>query len=121
MTTKVFYNGACPVCESGIRRQQANLTDMESELEWIDLHQLNEAASEIGAELEFVRERLHVVDEEGVVHVGSDAFALLWSKTKDQQALARLVRRPGTRILARWFYNIFARLLYWWNRIRRRW
>lgn len=50
---------------------------MESELEWIDVHQLNGAASEIGAELEFVRERLHVVDEEGVVHLGSDAFALL--------------------------------------------
>ena len=35
------------------------------QVEWIDIHRDAEAVYEIGAEREFVRERLHVVDENG--------------------------------------------------------
>ncbi|WP_446830024.1 DCC1-like thiol-disulfide oxidoreductase family protein [Candidatus Foliamicus sp.] len=70
---------------------------------------------------EFVRERLHVVGEDGALHVGAEAFAELWSKNPSQRALSRLVRTPGVGQLARWLYNGFAKLLYWWNRRNQRW
>ena len=119
--TKVYYNSACPVCDAGIRYQRRRLEDGWADIEWIDVHCSNEAVADIGANLEFVRERLHVVDEQGTVHVGSEAFAELWDKTQGQRALAALVRVPGLRTLARWLYNGFARLLYRWNRGNRRW
>ena len=119
--TKVYFNSACPVCDAGIKYQRRKLKGCSNEIEWIDVHSSNEAAVEVGADLEFVRERLHVVDEAGTVHVGSEAFAVLWQKTPGQMMLARLVQMPGLRALSNWLYNAFARLLYRWNRLKRRW
>ena len=119
--TRVYYNSACPVCDAGVKYQKRRLADKAAEVEWIDVHASNEAVCEIDAQLEFVRERLHVVDEQGTVHVGSEAFAELWGKTRGLEALARLVRVPGMRTISRWLYNGFARTLYRWNRSRRRW
>ena len=119
--TKVYYNSACPVCDAGIRYQQQKLKDCTDDVEWIDVHRSNEAASDVASSLEFVRERLHVVDEEGTIHVGAEAFAELWGKTREQRVLSKLVRVPGIRTLSRWLYNGFARLLYWWNRKNLRW
>ena len=119
--TRVYYNSACPVCNAGIRYQRRKLENSADEVEWIDVHCSNEAATDVASNLEFVRERLHVVDEKGTVHVGSEAFAELWGKTKGQRALSRLVRVRGIRTLSRWLYNGFARLLYWWNRKNQRW
>jgi predicted DCC family thiol-disulfide oxidoreductase YuxK len=118
--TKVYYNSACPVCNAGVKYQREKLGSRD-DVEWIDVHADNDAVCDIGAELEFVRERLHVVDERGQVKVGSEAFALLWSKSPDQAALARIVSSRGLRHLSRWLYNGFARLLYGWNRLTRRW
>ena len=118
---KVYYNSACPVCDAGIEYQRRKLGNSAAEVEWIDVHCSNEAAAEVASDLEFVRERLHVVDEEGTLHVGSEAFAELWGRTRGQRALAKLVRVPGIRTLSRWLYNGFARLLYWWNRKNLRW
>ena len=118
--TKVYYNSACPVCNAGIKYQQRK-ADRESEIEWIDVHRRNEAASDVHADLEFVRERLHVMDEIGNVHIGSEAFAELWSKTPGQQLLGRLARTPALRALFRWVYNGFAAGLYRWNCLKKRW
>jgi len=119
--TRVYYNSACPVCNAGITHQQRKLSGCDADVEWIDVHSNNEAVCEIGAELEFVRERLHVVDEAGTVHVGSDAFAELWNRTPGQGFLARLARAPILRTFSRLLYNVFAALLYRWNRMKGRW
>lgn len=118
---KVYFNSACPVCNAGIKHQQKKLGQDATDVEWIDVHSSNDAVKDIGVDLEFVRERLHVVDEEGEVHVGAEAFAELWQRTPGQSFLARVVRVPGIRQLSGWLYNGFARLLYRWNRMRRRW
>lgn len=119
--TKVYYNSACPVCNAGIAYQRRKLGDASTEIEWIDVHNDNAAVCEIGADLEFVRERLHVLDEDGALHVGADAFAEIWSNTPGQSALARVARVPGLRQAWRGLYNGFAALLYRWNRLKRRW
>ena len=119
--TKVYYNSACPVCDAGIRHQRRRLRDSAGEVEWIDVHRRNEAALDVASSIEIVRERLHVVDEEGTIHVGAEAFAELWGKTRGQKMLSKLVRAPAIRTLSRWLYNGFARLLYCWNRKNLRW
>lgn len=118
---KVYYNSACPVCDAGIKGQRSRMADCGADVEWVDIHSHAEAVKEIGAEQEFVRERLHVVDEKGQVNVGSDAFAVLWHHTPRQEWLARLVRLPIVAPLARMLYNLFAACLYAWNRSRKRW
>lgn len=119
--TRVYYNSACPVCAAGIADQKGRMQGCAVEVDWIDVHADNARAEEIGADLEFVRERLHVVDAGGRKRVGAEAFEALWSLTPGQGRLARVSRLPVLRPLLRWVYNGFAAMLYRWNRLNRRW
>ena len=91
------------------------------DIEWVDVHTNPEAVSELGAPLEQVRERLHVKDSDGRLDFGADAFARLWSQTRGQRWLAKLLRLPMLKQLTRLAYNLFARLLYRWNRAQGHW
>jgi predicted DCC family thiol-disulfide oxidoreductase YuxK len=118
---KVYYNSACPVCNAGIKGQRGRMESCATTVEWIDVHANPNAVAEIGVERELVRERLHVVDEKGAMHVGADAFGALWIRTPGQHVLGRIVDLPVVKTLARWLYNAFAALLYAWNRACGRW
>jgi predicted DCC family thiol-disulfide oxidoreductase YuxK len=91
------------------------------DIEWVDVHTNPEAVSEVGASLEQVRERLHVKDPDGQLNVGADAFTRLWSQTRGQRWLAKLLRVPVLKQLTHLAYNVFARLLYRWNRAKGHW
>lgn len=120
-TTRVYYNSACPVCAAGIRQQRRKLDGCDVAVEWIDVHSDNEAVREIGADLESVRERLHVLDPSGRVRIGSGAFTALWEITPGQTWLARLSGLPIVRRVFHWSYDRFAAALYRWNRRHGRW
>jgi predicted DCC family thiol-disulfide oxidoreductase YuxK len=115
----VYYNSACPVCHAGIEAQQNRMGACE--LSWIDVHNNPESVRDMDANLEFVKERLHVVDERGRVSVGVDALAALWLRTPTQHWIGRVSQWPGVRGLSQLFYNAFARLLYRWNRWAKHW
>ena len=122
MSSKVYYNSACPVCNAGIKEQRRRMEACGiKDIEWIDVHAQPEAVAEVDASLEQVRERLHVKTSEGRIDVGADAFTQLWSQTPSQRWLARLFRLPVLRQVSRWGYNGFARRLYRWNRAKKHW
>ena len=122
MPGKVYYNSACPVCKAGIKDQQRRMAACGvKDIEWVDVHTHPDAVSELGESLEKVRERLHVKDASGGIDVGADAFLNLWSQTPGQSWVAALLRLPILKQLVRLTYNIFARLLYRWNRAMRHW
>jgi predicted DCC family thiol-disulfide oxidoreductase YuxK len=122
MSTKVYYNSACPVCDAGIKDQRRRMEACGvKDVEWIDVHAHPDAVSELDAPLEKVRERLHVKTSTGQINVGADAFLDLWAKTPGQQRLANLLRLPILKQFTRLTYNAFARSLYRWNRAKRHW
>jgi predicted DCC family thiol-disulfide oxidoreductase YuxK len=122
MSTKVYYNSACPVCDAGIKDQRRRMEACGvTDVEWIDVHTHPDAVLELDAPLEKVRERLHVKTSTGQIDVGADAFLDLWAQTPGQQRLANLLRLPILKQFTRIAYNIFARLLYRWNRAMRHW
>jgi predicted DCC family thiol-disulfide oxidoreductase YuxK len=122
MPSKVYYNSACPVCNAGIKDQRQRMEACGiKDIEWVDVHAHPEAVSEVGVPLEQVRERLYVKDPDGQLNVGADAFTTLWSQTPGQRWLARLLRLPVLKQLTHLAYNVFARLLYQWNRAKRHW
>ena len=65
--TRVYYNSACPVCNAGIGAERRRMQACNVDAEWIDIHRDPGRLEEIGASLEFVRKRLHVVDDSGAV------------------------------------------------------
>lgn len=119
---KVYYNSACPVCKAGIEDQQCRMqAQAVTDVEWLDVHVNPQHAQEVGVDLEAIRERLHVKSADGSVHVGTDAFAMLFNKTKEQRWLGKALQLPVVRPLAMLAYKVFARLLYRWNRAKRHW
>jgi predicted DCC family thiol-disulfide oxidoreductase YuxK len=116
---KVYYNSACPVCKAGIEGQMEK--GMTCNVEWADVHKNNELVSEVSGELEFVRERLHVVDEKGGLHVGFDAFLAIWKNSPSEIWKARVLGLPAIKQLCRIAYNLFAAALYKWNRSKNHW
>ena len=118
---KVYYNSACPVCDAGVNGQRQRMAECPMQVEWVDVHRDAGAAGEIGTQRELIRERLHVVDENGELRIGAEAFEALWRHTPGQRRMARVIRLPVVRVLAGWAYNGFAAGLYFWNRAKGRW
>jgi predicted DCC family thiol-disulfide oxidoreductase YuxK len=116
---KVYYNSACPVCKAGIEGQMEKGSSCE--IQWADVHGDNKLVSEVDAELEFVRERLHVVDENGKLHVGFDAFLAIWKNSTSERWKAAVFGLPVIRQLCRVAYNLFAAALYRWNISKKHW
>ena len=95
VSTNVYYNSACPVCNAGIKDQRRRMEACGvKDIEWIAVHTHPDVVSELGAPLEKVRERLHLKTPTGQIDVGADAFLDLWSQTPGQQHLANLLRLP---------------------------
>jgi predicted DCC family thiol-disulfide oxidoreductase YuxK len=116
---KVYYNSACPVCKAGIEAQMKKGTSCE--VQWADVHKDNELVSEVGSELEFVRERLHAVDENGALQVGFDAILAIWRNSPTERWKARVLGLPVVKQVCGVVYNLFAAGLYKWNRSRNHW
>lgn len=122
MSTKVYYNSACPVCNAGIKDQRQRMEKCGiNDIEWVDVHNNPDTVSEVNNSLEQVRERLHVKDDNGELAIGIDAFIRLWQQTPNQRWLAKLFQWPIIRPIARLAYNGFAKLLYRWNRMLKHW
>ncbi len=119
---KVYYNSACPVCRAGIEESQCRLREQGVDtVEWVDVHTAPERVQEVSEQLEKVRERLHVRDEDGRLHVGADAIAELMAHTRGRHWSARLLRSLVVKPMAEFSYNCFARGLYIWNRALKHW
>jgi len=116
---KVFYNSACPVCNTGVSYQKDRMRNCD--VEWADVHVERNSVDELDADLDFIRERLHVKDTNGNVRVGIDAFITLWEHSPGEQWKARVVKTPIIHGLAHVSYNTFARYLTRWNRARGSW
>ena len=119
---KVYYNSGCPLCKAGIESQRCRMAAHGvDDVVWIDVHTDPAAVNDIGASLEFVRERLHVICDDGAPQIGIDAFSALFARTPGQAKLAKLLALPLLHGLATLIYNPFARVLYWWNRALGHW
>jgi predicted DCC family thiol-disulfide oxidoreductase YuxK len=116
---KVLYNSACPICDAGIRAEQQRMQGCD--VRWLDVHTNPDSLKETGLDLEFVRQRLHVIDAKDDPRIGIDAFIALWQAAPSQHWKARLLSLPVIHGLSALAYNVFAWLLYRFNRAIKRW
>jgi predicted DCC family thiol-disulfide oxidoreductase YuxK len=90
----VYYNGACPVCGPEIERFRRAARQSAATFAWHDLATAPEALQARGVSAEAARRRLHAIDSQGRLHVGIDAFILIWQQLPRYRWLAPLVRLP---------------------------
>ena len=119
----VWYNTKCPVCNSGIERQNRRLVRAvrSGVIEFRDINLEPDALTRFGAGVEDVRRRLYGVDPDDRLYVGADCAIEIWRRTPGDFWLGRVLGLPVLRQIARFGYDHFADLLYAWNRRNGRW
>lgn len=115
----VYYNSACPVCNAGVEHQK-KMTP-RGDIFWGDVHLDNRLAEHLSSDREKLKKYLHLTDRQGQVHVGIDAFIVIWRNSDNQAWLAAIFSLPLVRHMAKLGYSLFANVLYRWNRWKKHW
>jgi predicted DCC family thiol-disulfide oxidoreductase YuxK len=90
-------------------------------VEWNDVHTQLGIHNEVSSDLEFVRKRLHAIDEKGEIKVGIEAFEVIWRNSPNEHWKAKIISFPVIKPISIFLYNIFAWLLYKWNLWKHHW
>ena len=108
MAIKVFFNNSCNVCRLEINHYKKVA---DSNLEWIDITNNDEALKLTSKSKEELLRRLHVIDD-GKVIWGAKAFIIIWSKIPKYNFLAKLFSIKPLFILFHYIYEIAAFFLF---------
>ena len=105
MGIKVFFNNSCSVCRLEINHYK-KISD--SNLEWIDITNNDDALKITSKTQEELLRRLHVIDN-GKVIGGAKAFIIIWSKIPKYKILSKIL---GSKIFFYFFYFAYEILAF---------
>ena len=108
MAIKVFFNNSCKVCRLEINHYKKI---SNSDLEWIDITDNDQALKLTSKNKKELLRRLHVIDD-GKVIGGAKAFVIIWSKIPKYKFLSKLMSIKPLFIIFHYFYEIAAYLLF---------
>jgi len=106
-TPTVFFDGSCPICRREIsfyRRQRG-----AEYLSWIDVSQNPDGEIISGLSRERAVSRFHVLEENGALRSGGQAFAALWLHLPGFKWLGRLFRLPVLAWMLERSYRLFLK------------
>ena len=112
MKIKIFFNNSCSVCRLEINHYK-KISD--SNLEWIDITNNNDALKITSKTQEELLRRLHVIDN-GKVIGGAKAFIIIWSKIPKYKILSKIFSIKPLFIIFHYLYEIAAFFLFLKNR-----
>lgn len=108
--TRALYNGDCPVCHKEMCVYSDYAESVDLPIAFDDLNQIDLARW--GVTEDQATRLLHVLHNDEL-HIGWDAFLVLWSQMPRYRWLARIGRIPVLRQVLAWGYkHIVARVIY---------
>ena len=110
----VFYDGKCGLCSKEINYYKTIANPKK--FTWLDVANNPNHLKSIDVNLSDALMQLHVLDNENNIHVGVDAFKLIWSKIGRYKFLAKLLDYKVVYFLATYLYEVLAFFLYLKNR-----
>lgn len=102
----IFYDGKCGLCSREINYYKK--IAQSDKFRWLDIATDPTPLKPLKISQADGLRRLHGLDSEGHLHVGVDAFLLIWRELPYWCFLSMVVRLPGIRHLAQLAYNRFA-------------
>jgi predicted DCC family thiol-disulfide oxidoreductase YuxK len=102
----VFYDGKCGLCSKEINHYRKIAPD--GIFDWQDITISDDGLKKKGISLSEGLKLLHASDNNKKLHVGMDAFILIWKQLKRWRFLAILVSLPIIRQMANFAYRSFA-------------
>ena len=114
----VYYNRACPVCRREISHYRNLVEAGKLPVRFLDIKDHSHALAAYGLDADHLRRRLHLMNGDGKVFTGADAFVRLWAALPRYRWLAAVAQWPGIASLAQRIYEHL--LVPWlWARNRR--
>jgi len=108
MRIKVFFNNSCSICRFEINHYK-KISD--SNLEWIDITNNDDALKITSKNQEELLRRLHVIDD-GKVVGGAKAFIIIWSKIPKYKFLSKLLSIKPFFLIFHYIYEFVAYFLF---------
>lgn len=102
----VFYDGKCGLCSREINYYKT--VAAEGIFEWVDITLDTESFERLGFTKEEGLLALHAKDVDGQMHIGVDAFILIWCQLKQWSLFAKLIKLPFIKRIADLTYKQFA-------------
>ncbi|MDC3179436.1 DUF393 domain-containing protein [Candidatus Pelagibacter sp.] len=112
MGIKVYFNDSCNICRMEINHYKKIAN---SDLEWIDITNNDEAIKITSKSQKELLRRLHVIND-GEVIGGAKAFIIIWSKIPKYKILSKIFSIKPLFIIFHYFYEIAAFFLFLKNR-----
>ena len=112
MGIKVYFNDSCNICRMEINHYKKIAN---SDLEWIDITNNDEAIKITSKSQKELLRRLHVIDD-GEVIGGARAFIIIWSKIPKYKILSKIFSIKPLFIIFHYIYEIVAFFLFLKNR-----
>ena len=109
---KVFFNNSCNICRVEINHYK-KISD--SNLEWIDITNNEEALKLTSKSQEELLRRLHVIND-GEVIGGAKAFIIIWSKIPKYNFLSKILSIKPLFFIFHYIYEFVAYFLFLKNR-----
>lgn len=103
--SKILVDGNCVVCDLEVSHYKKMAPDI---FDIIDISHPDFEASKYNLSVESVNRDLHVIDPEGKLHTGVDAFAHIWSRIPRYSLGQKVIQTPGIHMLARAGYRAFT-------------
>ena len=105
MGIKVYFNDSCNICRMEINHYKKIAN---SDLEWIDITNNDEAIKITSKSQKELLRRLHVIND-GEVIGGAKAFIIIWSKIPKYKILSKIFSiKPLFSLLTFYAGSVFA-------------
>ena len=103
----VFYDGKCSLCSAEINYYKK----ISSKLifNWEDISQSKDKLDLLGVSSIDALKLMHVVDHQGKIHIGVDAFILMWQNMSQWTFVAKIASLPVFYNIAVLLYRVFAK------------
>ena len=112
MGIKVYFNDSCNICRMEINHYKKIAN---SDLEWIDITNNDEAIKITSKSQKELVRRLHVIND-GEVIGGAKAFVIIWSKIPRYKILSKIFSIKPLFVIFHYLYEIAAFFLFLKNR-----
>ena len=112
MGIKVYFNDSCNICRMEINHYKKIAN---SDLEWIDITNNDEAIKITSKSQKELLRRLHVIND-GEVIGGAKAFIIIWSKIPKYKIVSKIFSIKPLFIIFHYIYEIAAFFLFLKNR-----
>jgi predicted DCC family thiol-disulfide oxidoreductase YuxK len=102
---KVFYNGKCSLCSKEIMYYRRIATP--SVFDWQDINLLNYDLKHTVIKTSDALKILNVIDSNNKLHLGVDAFIVIWNNLNYWRILARVLSIPIIKRISNIAYKLF--------------